>query len=370
MIAKIGRGSSFRGALNYVLHREHQPEIIGGNMGGTNARGLAREFGMSRQLRPEVAQPVEHVSFSWRPDERVTPDQMREAVHRWLEKMGFDLAANQHRIVQHRDRGHPHCHVIVSRIRMDDRRLVAQPWREYVRNKEVCRAIEKGMGFQRVPALPRSRGHEWHPTRGEERMLHDRGLASEKEQIKHILHEAAQGRPTMTEFIRRVRQRGVDVRPNIARNGRVSGISYRLDQVAVKGSQLGRSFTWRGLQRSLAVQYEPRRDAGPLESARQATIGRDVAPRHGRGAQPGLSVIRGVVRNPVRTALKELLPEGVQPALKVAGALRLGASLATAPAQTVARVVAGVLLDKLRPREPDLGRSLEIPRVTHRPSEE
>jgi hypothetical protein len=190
VIAKIGRGSSFRGALNYVLHREHQPEIIGGNMGGTNARDLAREFGMSRQLRPEVAQPVEHVSFSWRPDERVTPDQMREAVHRWLEKMGFDLAANQHRIVQHRDRGHPHCHVIVSRIRMDDRRLVAQPWREYVRNKEVCRAIEKEMGFQRVPDLPRSRGHEWHPTRGEERMLHDRGLASEKEQIKHILHGA------------------------------------------------------------------------------------------------------------------------------------------------------------------------------------
>jgi hypothetical protein len=74
MIAKIGRGSSFRGALNYVLHREHQPQIIGGNMAGTNARHLAREFGMSRQLRPEVEQPVEHVSFSWGPSEQVTQD--------------------------------------------------------------------------------------------------------------------------------------------------------------------------------------------------------------------------------------------------------------------------------------------------------
>src|SRR5260221_13917904 len=116
MIRKIGRGSSFRGALNYVLDSEHQPEIIGGNMAGTNARDLAREFGMSLQLRPEVEQPVEHVSFSWGPSERVTQDQMREAVQRWLERMGFNVAANQYRAIQHRHRPHPHCHVSGSRI--------------------------------------------------------------------------------------------------------------------------------------------------------------------------------------------------------------------------------------------------------------
>jgi len=372
VIAKIGRGSSFRGALNYVLHREHQPQIIGGNMAATNARDLAREFGMSRQLRPEVEQPVEHVSFSWGPSERVTQDQMREAVQRWLERMGFDLAANQFRVIQHRDRPHPHCHVIVSRIRMDNRRLVPQPWREYTRNKEVCRAIEKEMGFQRVPDRRRLQGHEWHPTRGEERMLRDRGLASEKEQIKYVIRQAAQGRPTMTEFLGRIREQGLSARPNIARNGRVSGISYRLDQVAVKGSQLGRSFTWTGLQRSLGVRYDRQRDAAALEVARRATIGRDVEPRRGRGRRPvvaalrGLSTIRDIVRNPLRAAVTKLLP-GVQPVLKAADALRLGGNLVTSPTPTVARMVAGAVLDKLAQREPHTCRGLTP--VTKRPPE-
>ena len=69
MIAKIGRGSSFRGALNYVLHREHQPEIIGGNMAGTNARDLAREFGMSRRFGRRSSSPS---STSPSPEVRVS----------------------------------------------------------------------------------------------------------------------------------------------------------------------------------------------------------------------------------------------------------------------------------------------------------
>jgi hypothetical protein len=207
---------------------------------------------------------------------------------------------------------------------------------------------------------------------GEERMLRDRGLASEKEQIKYVIRQATQGRPTMTEFLRRIHEQGLSARPNIARNGRVSGISYRLDQVAVKGSQLGRSFTWTGLQRSLGVRYDRQRDAAALETARRATIGRDVEPRRGRGGRPiltglrALSAIRGIVRNPVRAAVTKLLP-GVQPVLKAADVLRLGGNLVTSPTPTVARMVAGAVLDKLAQREPHTCRGLTP--VTKRPPE-
>jgi hypothetical protein len=63
------------------------------------------------------------------------------------------------------------------------------------------------------------------------------------------------------------------VRPNVARTGHVSGISYRLDHVAVKGSQLGRAYTWEGLQRQQGVAWDRTRDMPAVERAVRATEG-------------------------------------------------------------------------------------------------
>jgi hypothetical protein len=113
-------------------------------------------------------------------------------------------------------------------------------------------------------------------------MARDRGLVSEKEQLKALIREAAKDKPTMTEFVRRLLARGVQVRPNVARNGHVSGISYRLDQVAVKGSGLGRAYSFEGLQKELGVQYDRVRDLPALEHAARSTKGLDPERRRRR----------------------------------------------------------------------------------------
>jgi hypothetical protein len=56
-------------------------------------------------------------------------------------------------------------------------------------SESAAAARHHKMCFQRVPDRRRMQGHEWHATRGEERMLRDRGLASEKEQIKYLIRE-------------------------------------------------------------------------------------------------------------------------------------------------------------------------------------
>ena len=45
MIQSIHKGRGFRGVLNYVFGRAKSPEIVGGNMYGTDPRALAHEFG-------------------------------------------------------------------------------------------------------------------------------------------------------------------------------------------------------------------------------------------------------------------------------------------------------------------------------------
>jgi hypothetical protein len=113
-------------------------------------------------------------------------------------------------------------------------------------------------------------------------MARDRGLVSEKEQLKALIRAAAKDGPTMSELVRRLRAKGVQVRANIARTGHVSGISYRLDRVAVKGSGLGRAYSFEGLQKEQGVRYDRGRDLPALERAARATKGLEPLRRRRR----------------------------------------------------------------------------------------
>ena len=265
MIAKITRGGNFRGATRYaldernLLDREHQPEIIGGNMAGRTSTELTREFEAVRQQRPDIRKPVEHVSLSFARDERpLSNDEMARLADEYLKRRGHDPDRVQYVVVRHRDKDHQHCHILLNRIRTD-RTVVPQQYREYLRSKETCRALERDFGLRPV-RNERPRFEERAPTRAEDRMARDRGLVSEKEQLKALIRGAAKDGPTMSEFLRRLRAKGVQVRANIARTGHVNGISYRLDRVAVKGSGLGRAYSFEGLQKEQGVRYDRGRD--------------------------------------------------------------------------------------------------------------
>lgn len=277
MIAKITRGSSFRGAARYVLDercgldRDHQAEMIGGNMAGRTSAELTREFEAVRQQRPDIRKPVEHVALSFARDERpLSNDEMARLADEYLKRRGHDTDRVQYVVVRHRDKDHQHCHILLNRIRTD-RTVVPQQDREYLRNKETCRALERDFGLRPV-RNERPRFDERAPTRAEDRMARDRGLVSEKEELKALIRDAAKHEPTMSEFVRRLRAKGVQVRANIARTGHVSGISYRLDRVAVKGSGLGRAYSF-GLQKEQGVRYDRGRDLPTLERAARATKG-------------------------------------------------------------------------------------------------
>lgn len=231
MIAKITRGASFRGAARcalderHGLDREHQPEIIGGNMAGCTSAELAREFEAVRQERPDIRKPVEHIAPSLSPADRpLANDEMARLADEYLRPRGIDTGRVQYVVVRHRDKGHQHCHVLLNRVRTD-RTVVPQQFREYLRSKETCRALEREFALQPVRDLRRPFG-ERVPTRAEDRMARDRGLISEKEQLKALIREAAKDQPTMSELVRRLQAAGVQVRPNIARTGHVSGISF------------------------------------------------------------------------------------------------------------------------------------------------
>jgi len=57
------KGTGFRGCLNYVLGKK-DAVLIGGTMCGQTPEELAAEFGIARQLRPNLKVAVFHATLS------------------------------------------------------------------------------------------------------------------------------------------------------------------------------------------------------------------------------------------------------------------------------------------------------------------
>ena len=74
---RMSRGGwrrSFRSVLTYLFdaraHAGEDVRLAHGNMAGRTPKDLAREFALSRSLRPDVERPVWHVALSPAPEDR------------------------------------------------------------------------------------------------------------------------------------------------------------------------------------------------------------------------------------------------------------------------------------------------------------
>jgi hypothetical protein len=84
--------------------------------------------------------------------------------------------------------------------------------------------------------------------------------------LRLVVQGAIAGHPTFPEFARRLESLGVRVELNVAKTGYVSGIRYHHAGRAYKGSELGRGFSWRGIQQQ-GVNYDPERDGAAVVGA-------------------------------------------------------------------------------------------------------
>jgi hypothetical protein len=101
-------------------------------------------------------------------------------------------------------------------------------------------------------------------------------FASLQQRVRAAVERAAQGRPTLPELADRLREGGIEVRPNLASTGRLSGLSFEVEGVRLKGSELGREFSWRALSARYGIGFEPERDRSRFTGPDGAT-GRSMA---------------------------------------------------------------------------------------------
>lgn len=261
MVPKISRGQGFRGALNYILDEgrkatgEKRPELLAGNLEGHDARTLAAEFAAVRQLRPDVTRPVWHCSLSLPEGERLTPAQWQAVAGGYLQEMGFS-DKTPFVVVRHQDTAHDHVHIVASRVDLNGQVWGGQ-W-EARRAITACKTLERRHGLTLTPGLGEARAERKAPTSAETRRAERIDGQTPRVRLQGMIDAALHDRPDLDTFTARLTAQGVEVRANVARTGRMNGFSFALDGVAFKGSDLGKAYSWQGLQtRGLGMGHAP-----------------------------------------------------------------------------------------------------------------
>ena len=116
-------------------------------------------------------------------------------------------------------------------------------------------------------------------------------------QLQTQIGEAATACSTMSEFIQELERRGIGLLPNMSlTTGRVAGVSYRCGDFPMKGSALGKAFSWKGLQRYFKLNYDQERDTPQLkkvlaQETRRSQSATDAAIGHSHSRQEATVVV-------------------------------------------------------------------------------
>ncbi len=95
------------------------------------------------------------------------------------------------------------------------------------------------------------------------------GRPSTRDQLQKLCDGAAKDCPDFTTYQERLEAVGVELVPVAQMGGaKLSGLSYRLDGVTMKGSDLGKGYTAAGIQKR-GISYEQDRDFAAVERCRE-----------------------------------------------------------------------------------------------------
>jgi hypothetical protein len=233
MIAKTSIGKSFGSALEYGAALKEGKEkklaqLLGAsNLGARDPQGMAAEMiAVADSSRCQNA--VWHTSLNWPKGEEVRKEQLLRAASEYCRQIGADPTRHQVAIYQHHDRPHTHIHIYINRVPMDGGPALDTS-HNYARNVKVCQAITEQLGMSQVPQQRQSlNDHDPHKRSTREYV---------QETLKIILTNPQI--TTVEQLSEQLRLKGVESQFKHDSKGVLVGCSFRYEETAVKGTEVG-----------------------------------------------------------------------------------------------------------------------------------
>lgn len=257
------------GALGYNLKKMQnaeeagRAELLATNFISLEKSVIKKEVDLVASLNPRLKKNTYHTSLNFAQGENVSNEKMLAVAREYMEQMGFD--DNPYFIFRHHDSNHPHCHILALRTKFDG--STVSDSNNYKRSEMVVRQLERKYGLQQAEASERSILRA--PDKDELEMVQRTGRASRKMVLQEKVNSALLKSRTLKSFINHLEQAGVQVLFNQASTGRVSGITYFMDDFKAKGQALGNRFKWANIIKTL--DYEQARDSQEISEANRRT---------------------------------------------------------------------------------------------------
>lgn len=146
MIAKIIKGSNFKGVVNYILDKEKDAKIlVCDGLFAENKETIVMSFEAQARMNPKVTKPVGHIAlaFSKEDEHRLTDRAMAGIALEYLERMG--IRNTQILVVRHFDKEHPHVHIAFNRIANDGRTISDR--NERICSTHICKELTRKYGL-------------------------------------------------------------------------------------------------------------------------------------------------------------------------------------------------------------------------------
>ncbi|EAC0523146.1 relaxase, partial [Salmonella enterica subsp. enterica] len=253
-VAKSGK--SFKNRVKYILKDDHG--FICSNMSAdkNNVSDLTDEFKAVSSFRPDINKPTFHAFLSLPKDEKLTDEQWQEIAKDYLKEMNIDIEKHQYICVRHKDTDQDHIHIVANRVGLDG--SVWHGQHSAFNTIAACERLEIKHGLTITQGLKGQKSEVSAPTKNEIEMALRTGEKPARLVLQASLQAAMAGKPNLETFIERLQAVGIEPWFNVASTGNVAGVSFSVNDIAFKGSSLGKKFSWNTIKTK--VKYDKNRD--------------------------------------------------------------------------------------------------------------
>ena len=232
MIAKIMKGSGFKGVINYILDPKKGTELIDSSGVRTDdISHIIQSFIDQTNLNPRVSKVVGHISlsFSTQDSPKLSNEFMTQATREYMEKMG--IKDTQYIIGRHFDKEHPHIHIAFNRI--DNNGKTISDRNDRFRSEKICKelTIKYGLYF----------------AGGKEQVKEHR--LKEPDKTKYEIYQALKAEIAQCrnwqDLLAHLKKQYIDIRFKYKGNSQeVQGIIFEKNGYHFNGSKVDRSFSY------------------------------------------------------------------------------------------------------------------------------
>ena len=232
MIAKLMKGSGFKGVINYILDPKKGTELIDSSGVRTDdISHIIQNFIDQTNLNPRVSKVVGHISLSFSTQDslKLSNEFMTQVAREYMAKMG--IKDTQYIIGRHFDKDHPHVHIAFNRI--DNHGKTISDKNDRFRSEKICKEL--------------TTKYDLYFASGKEKIKEHRLKEPDKTkyEIYQALREKIPKSRNWKSLLAHLRNEGIDVRFKYKGNTQeVQGIIFEKNGYHFNGSKVDRSCSY------------------------------------------------------------------------------------------------------------------------------